>query len=323
MAATRISIILAVYNKADFLRATLASLLAQEGVGDDFLLDFVLVDDASRDDSLAVIEGFFREHPAAYTIIRNEQNAGPAIRLNQGMRAASGDLLFVFDADDIAPCNVLQTMLTQLEAGRLDYIYGRSQKTTLPAAEAAALRLPQVPEIMVSDEPLHFTLKKGIVLPIVLVRREVALRSGGCDEAVFVQDESLALRLALAGKRIGLLPHPCRYVLLTPEEQRAGAPSQQHLSANVPQQHHDQYFTYTHLLDNAELTALQRRWISRKAVSPWWKSVRSRGFHPLVLLCYLLSKPMPILVLALFRSSLDRYFSALPNVRRIPVAKVS
>lgn len=323
MAATRISIILAVYNKADFLRATLVSLLEQEGAGEDFLLDFVLVDDASRDDSLAVIDDFFREHPATCTIIRNEENAGPSIRLNQGMRAASGDLLFVFDADDIAPCNVLKTMLAELEAMQLDYIYGRSQKTLLPAAEAAAQRLPQASGVIVSDEPLHFTLKKGIVLPIVLVRREVAMRSGGCDEAVFVQDESLALRLALAGKRIGLLPHPCRYVLLTPEEQREGAPSQQHLSANVPQQHHDQYLTYTHLLDNAELTALQRRWIARKAVSPWWKSVRGKGFHPFVLFCYLLSKPMPVLVLALFRSSLGRYFSALPNVRRIPAAKVS
>lgn len=323
MAATRISIILAVYNKADFLRATLASLLAQDGAGQDFVLDFVLVDDASRDDSLAVIEDFFREHPAAYAIVRNEQNAGPSVRLNQGMRAASGDFLFVFDADDIAPCNVLQTMLAELQSKQLDYIYGRSQKTALPAVEAAALRLPQVSGVLVSEEPLRFTLEKGIVLPIVLVRREVALRSGGCDEAVFVQDESLALRLALAGKRIGLLPHPCRYVLLTAEEQSAGAPSQQHLSANVPQQHHDQYLTYTHLLDSAELTPLQRRWISRKAVSPWWKSVRGRGFHPLVLLCYVLSKPMPRLVLALFRSSLDRYFSALPNVRRVPASKVS
>lgn len=317
MTEKRISIVLAVYNKAAFLRDTLASLFAQDGSGQDFLLDFLLVDDASKDDSLAVAEDFFREHPATVTVIRNERNAGPSVRLNQGIRAATGDFIFVFDADDIAPRNVLQTMLAALEAGQLDYVYGRSQKTPLPAAAAAAQRLPSPSGVMVSDQPLRFTLKKGIVLPIVLIRREVALRSGGCDAAVFVQDESLALRLALAAKRIGLLPHPCRYVLLTPEELREGAPSQQHLSANVPQQHHDQYLTYTHLLDSAVLTSLQRRWIARKAVSPWWKSVRGKGFHPLVLLCYLLSKPMPRLVLALFRPALDRYFAALPNVRRV------
>lgn len=318
MAEKRISIVLTVYNKAAFLRDTLASLHAQEGAGRDFGIDFVLVDDASTDDSLAVAEAFFRDRPATFSILRNERNAGPSLRLNQGMRAATGDFIFVFDADDIAPRNVLRTMLAQIEREQLDYVYGRSQKTPLPAAAAALQLLPQPPQLLCSSDPLRFTLKKGIVLPIVLVRREVALRSGGCDEKVFVQDESLALHLALAARRIGLLPHPCRYVLLTPEEVRDGAPSQQHLSANVAQQHHDQYLTYVHLLDNASLSARQRAWIARKAVSPWWKSVRGQGFHPFVLLCYLLSKPLPRLVLTVFRSSLDRHFAQLPNVRRIP-----
>lgn len=312
-----ISIVLAVYNKASFLPDTLASLYRQEGAGSDFQTDFVLVDDASRDESVAVAEAFFQAHPAPVRIIRNAANAGPSVRLNQGLRAATGDLVFVFDADDIAPRNVLRTMLAQLEREGLDYVYGRSEKTSLPAAAAAQQPLPQPSQLLCSDDPLRFTLRQGIVLPIVLARREVALRAGGCDDTVFIQDESLALRLALVATRMGLLPHPCRYVLLTPEELRSGAPSSQHLSANVAQQHHDQYLTYTHLLDQAVLTPGQRRWLARKAVAPWWKSLRRQGVHPLVLLCYLLSKPMPRLVLWLARGHLDRYFSRLPNVRRI------
>lgn len=312
-----ISIVLAVYNKADFLRDTLSSLLFQEGEGRDFRTDFVLVDDASRDASLAVAAAFFQEHAAPVQIIHNERNAGPSVRLNQGLQAARGDFIFVFDADDIAPRNVLISMLAHMESERLDYVYGRSQKTGLSAAEAARLQLPSPDGILISDDPLRFTLKKGIVLPIVLVRREVALRAGGCDDKVFVQDESLALRLALAGRRAGLIPHPCRYVLLTEAERQTGTPSAQHLSANVPQQHHDQYLTYTHLLDQAPLSAMQQRWLAKKAISPWWKSVRDRGFHPLVLLCYLLSKVVPRQMLWLMRARLDRYFAALPNVRRV------
>lgn len=315
-----ISIVLTVYNKAAFLRDTLASLHDQDGAGTEFQTDFILVDDASRDDSIAVAEAFFREHPAPFQIIRNAQNAGPSVRLNQGLQAAAGELVFVFDADDIAPRNVLSSMRVALEREQLDYVYGRSQKTPLPAAAAAQQRLPQPPQLECSDDPLRFTLQRGIVLPIVLVRRDVALKSGGCDATVFVQDESLALRLALAARRAGLLPHPCRYVLLTEAEQRSGAPSAQHLSANVPQQHHDQYLTYTHLLDAAVLAPEQRRWLARKAVSPWWKSVRRQGFRPLVLLAYLLSKPLPLLVLRLARGHLDRYFAGLPNVRRVPPA---
>lgn len=316
MAEKTISILLTVYNKAAFLPATLASLYAQVGAGQDFALEFVLVDDASTDVSLPVAERFFAEHPASVQIIRNERNAGPAIRLNQGMQAATGDFIFVFDADDIAPHNVLRTMLSLLEREQLDYIYGRSQKTSLPAAQAAAQSLPATPHYLVSNDPLRLTLEKGIVLPIVLVRREVALRSGGCDEEVFVQDESLALQLALAAQRIGLLLHPCRYVLQSPEEVAQGKPSAAHLSANVAQQHHDQFLTYIHLLDRKPLSQQQRSWLARKVVAPWWKSLRRQGFHPQVLFWYLLSKPFPLLVLASVRSRLERYFAALPNVRR-------
>lgn len=317
MALPRISVVLTVFNKAAFLPATLASLHDQDGRGRDFELDFVFVDDCSRDESVAVGEAFFIAQGIPHRIIRNEQNAGPSVRLNQGIRAATGDHVFVFDADDIAPRNVLATMLAALLRDNLDYVYGRSQKTALPAAEAAALALPATPVLAISNEPLRLTLERGVVLPIVLVRREVALRAGGCDDRVFVQDESLALWLALAGRRMGLLEHPCRYVLVTPEEAATGKPSAAHLSANVAQQHHDQYLTYRHLLARPDLPARYRRVLARKAVSPWWKSVRQQGVHPLVLLAYLMSRAAPVLVLRLCQPALDRHFAALPNVRRI------
>ncbi|MCC2638935.1 MAG: glycosyltransferase family 2 protein [Moraxellaceae bacterium] len=317
MALPRISVVLTVFNKAAFLPATLASLHGQDGSGSEFALEFVVVDDASRDDSLAVVEAFFAAHPADVNVIRNEQNAGPSVRLNQGIRAAQGDHVFVFDADDIAPRNVLRSMLAALGRENLDYVYGRSQKTALPAAEAAALALPEPPELVTSDEPLQLTLARGVVLPIVLVKREVALRAGGCDDKVFVQDESLALWLALAGRRMGLLEHPCRYVLVTPEEAATGKPSAAHLSANVAQQHHDQYLTYLHLLARPDLPSRYRALLARKAVSPWWKSVRKQGFQPVALFWYLLSRAFPLFVLTRQRIRLDSHFAQLPKVRRI------
>lgn len=318
MTLPRISVVLTVFNKAAFLPATLASLYEQDGRGRDFELDFVFVDDCSRDDSVAVGEAFFAARPdVPAQLVRNERNAGPSVRLNQGILAAGGDYVFVFDADDIAPRNVLATMLAALAGHDLDYVYGRSLKTALPAAEAAAQALPVLPTLVTSDDPVQLTLERGIVLPIVLVKREVALRAGGCDDKVFVQDESLALWLALAARRMGLLEHPCRYVLVSPEEAATGKPSAAHLSANVAQQHHDQYLTYRHLLAREGLPDRYRAALARKAVSPWWKSVRRQGLHPLVLLAYLASRAAPALVLRLCQPALDRHFAALPNVRRI------
>lgn len=312
-----ISVVLTVYNKARFLPDTLQSLYSQDGAGEQFELEFVFVDDASTDESVAVGEAFFRDHPARVQLIRNEKNAGPSVRLNQGMRAATGHYVFVFDADDIAPRNVLATLLHELEARGLDYIYGRSAKTELSAGKAMAKKLPGGPEVAVSEDPLAFTLARGIVLPIVLAKREAAVASGGCDDKVFVQDESLALRLALVARRAGLVEHPCRYVLVSPEEAATGKPSAAHLSANVPQQHHDQYLTYVHLIDDPRLSPAQRTALARKAVSPWWKSVRAQGKSPAVLFWYLLSRAFPLFVLSRQRARLDAYFAQLPKVRRI------
>jgi glycosyltransferase involved in cell wall biosynthesis len=313
-----ISVVLPIYNKAQWLPSTLKSLYEQDGRDTDFALEFVLVDDASTDNSVAICERFLAEQGVSGLILRNTENAGPSIRLNQGLHAATGSYCFVFDADDIAPANVLKSLLQALLAHDLDYIYGRSQKTSMSAETAAAQRLPESPVLALSDRPLHFTLKKGIVLPIVLVRRDVALLAGGSDEAVFVQDESLALRLALVSRRAGLFEHACRYELMTPEEQKNGRPSAQHLSANVSQQHHDQYLTYWHLLQRNDLSMSQRRALAKKAISPWWKSVRKQRPHPLVLLSYLISRFMPLVVLSLVKPYLHRHFSALANVRRVP-----
>lgn len=304
-----VSVVIAIYNKAPALPDTLASLCEQEGRRKEFSLEFVLVDDASKDNSLTIAKSCLKKYPVDVVTIENEINAGPAIRLNQGINAARGDLILVYDADDIAPCNLLKTMLRAIEREQLDYVYGRSQKTSLTASEAARIAIPAKPSLMVSEAPLLFTLKRNIVHPVALVRREVALRSGGCDEKVFIQDESLALRLALAAGRIGLLCHPCRYVLM-------GSAGVVHLSDNLSQQHHDQYRTYLNLLEKPGLTSGERSAIARRAVSPWWKSVRGKGFHPVILCCYLLSRVFPEQAFAIARPAMEKYFAKLPNVRR-------
>jgi glycosyltransferase involved in cell wall biosynthesis len=310
-----ISIVLTIYNKAEFLPATLASLQQQEGAGRGFALEFVLVDDASTDESLVIAERCFAGRSEALQVIRNSCNEGPSRRLNQGIQAASGELIFVFDADDIAPANVLQSMLRLLENERLDCIYGRSAKLAGTAEEAFSRRLPDDVACSASEQALDFVLEKGIVLPIVLARRKTLLKSGGSDDSLFIQDESLALRLALASKRMGLIELPCRYVLLVGDEATQG-PSARRLSANRAQQHHDQYLTYTHLLARTDLAPAQRAALARKAISPWWKSVRQQGFRPGVFLWYVLGRFLPLWVLGRQQGRLDAYFAGLPDVRR-------
>ncbi|MFN3587568.1 MAG: hypothetical protein ACK4UT_08690, partial [Moraxellaceae bacterium] len=215
------------------------------------------------------------------------------------------------------PGNVILSMLGILQSNNLDYVYGRSAKTGVDAEAAARMLIPDEPSFSVGEDPLAFTLDKKIVLPIVLAKKQVMLQSGCCDPLVFIQDESLALRLSLVAKRMAIVEHPCRYVLVSEEEEKTKKVASHHLSANLNQQHHDQFLTYVHLLDGAELSVEQRRKIAKKAFSPWWKSSRIGGFKARVFALYIMSKIFPVFVFDRFRRELEEYFYRLPNVRRV------
>lgn len=119
-----ISVVVTVYNKAPYLPATIRSLTEQEGGLD---VEYIFVDDVSKDDSVAVVE---REtaNLSQVTIIKNSENQGPSIRINQGVRLARGKYVFCFDSDDILAANALKVMSDLLEKHDADAIYGDWKK---------------------------------------------------------------------------------------------------------------------------------------------------------------------------------------------------
>jgi glycosyltransferase involved in cell wall biosynthesis len=149
----RLSVVLPVFNEADNLPATLASLHGQRdarGPMDHGLYEVVLVDNNSTDDTVAVARRFAAEHPdlAVHVISETEQGVSNARRT--GMNFASvrsrrrhpaepGDRFYLVSAD--ADCRVDRTWLwelfTAMEAsqaaiGVCDYYYDRAHFTDRP-----------------------------------------------------------------------------------------------------------------------------------------------------------------------------------------------
>jgi len=61
--------------------------------------ELILVDDASSDDSVAVVEQTANGDPRVH-IIPQTANSGPAAARNRALEAASGQWIAVFDSDD-------------------------------------------------------------------------------------------------------------------------------------------------------------------------------------------------------------------------------
>ncbi len=90
-----LSVIIPVYNAQATLPATLDSVLSQ-GITD---MEILLVNDGSRDDSLAVCHAFETKHPGLIRVF-DQPNGGPSAARNTALPHARGDFIAFVDADD-------------------------------------------------------------------------------------------------------------------------------------------------------------------------------------------------------------------------------
>ncbi|MBH8573007.1 glycosyltransferase family 2 protein [Nostocaceae cyanobacterium CENA369] len=93
------------YNYAEYLLEAVDSALNQTVKFDEI----IIVDDASTDNSAEVIAKFSEEPNVKYII--KEQNQGQLSSFNEAFLAATGDIIFFLDADDIYEPEYLETTL--------------------------------------------------------------------------------------------------------------------------------------------------------------------------------------------------------------------
>ena len=96
----RCSIIIANFNKSQFLEALLTSIEHQIKDEDEV----IIVDDASTDESIAVIKKF------QFQLITNTQNLGPAACRNIGIKKAKGEILIFCDSDTLWEPHTLERL---------------------------------------------------------------------------------------------------------------------------------------------------------------------------------------------------------------------
>lgn len=93
-----ISVVTTVYNRAQFLSQAIESVLSSSS---KFIHEYVIVDDASNDESWSIIEKFAREHDGFIRAYRNEQNLGDYGNRRKAVSLCTGDYVKFLDADDL------------------------------------------------------------------------------------------------------------------------------------------------------------------------------------------------------------------------------
>ena len=120
MKVPEVSVISPFHRVAPFMERFAESLLGQT-LQD---VEFIFVDDASPDESRAILEKVIARHPERNVrIITHEVNKGLPAARNTGMDAASGTFIYHADSDDWLERDLLEKMHAAAVAGNADFVY--------------------------------------------------------------------------------------------------------------------------------------------------------------------------------------------------------
>ena len=112
-----VSVITANYNGARHLAAAVRSVLQQTLCS----LELIIADDASTDDSLAVIACAAAGDPRV-RVLKTCQNGGPGAARNRALKAARGRYIAVFDSDDLMAPDRLEKLVARARVDHADIV---------------------------------------------------------------------------------------------------------------------------------------------------------------------------------------------------------
>jgi len=126
MLGRKISIIVPIYNSAEFMNA-LTDAIEAERIKNDWNLELLLIDDGSRDNSYSKIKELALRFPYIKGF-KLSRNFGHQIAVKTGLSHCTGDYIAIIDDDLQDPPALLPGFFKYLDAG-YEVAYGVRKKT--------------------------------------------------------------------------------------------------------------------------------------------------------------------------------------------------
>lgn len=209
-----VSICVPTWNSALYLRESLDSILAQDYP--DF--EVIVSDNASQDDTLAILEEY--EQEGRIRLHRNQQNIGAGANFNLLVRLARGEFVAIYHSDDIYDPDIVSASVAFLQSHPETGLVGTMARVI--SSDGAFRYDYRLPEPLArlgrttfnrDESILGTTLLSGnrifLVTPSVMVRRAAYDEFGGFDQATYAAavDYEMWLRIA-ARYKIGVIDRP-------------------------------------------------------------------------------------------------------------------
>jgi cellulose synthase/poly-beta-1,6-N-acetylglucosamine synthase-like glycosyltransferase len=158
--------------------------------------EIIIIEDGSTDKTLDICMNYAKEH-ANVKILRKPVSNGKPSALNYGLKHAKGDIIAVFDADNVPDADALMAVLEYFEDPTVAAVQGKTM--SLNSKENMLTQFISYEEAVWCEAYLRgkdtlnlFVHLKG---SCQFIRRDILEKLEGFDEAVLSEDMEISARL--------------------------------------------------------------------------------------------------------------------------------
>ena len=200
-----VSVIIATKNGGKFLSRSVSSIEKQS----EKSIEVVIVSDGSTDDTVSIAKKLAENRPFI-KIIDLQNNIGPGLARNAGIKAASGKYIALLDDDD----EWLDFEKIKLQKDFLDrnleYVLIGAAETDF-VNEDGKILFTYKPKIVDTEIRSNILRSNQFVTSSVMFRKDVFEKIGGFAKMYLAEDYELWLRMAKQGKVANLSGCKTRY----------------------------------------------------------------------------------------------------------------
>jgi alpha-1,3-rhamnosyltransferase len=199
-----VTIIIASYNHAPYIKASVDSVLNQTYKN----IELLVVDDGSKDGSVELLQQMQAEHGFD---LRVQENRGLSRTLNETIDRSRGSLIVPFGSDDIMFAHRIATQVAYMQGKPEVGICSANIEIIDQNGEIIGgreQRKRHLPFRRLDFDDLFLDRKPGPMAATLMMRREALAKAGGFDPDIRLEDLYIELKIARAGYFIDVLGEP-------------------------------------------------------------------------------------------------------------------
>ncbi|MCR4828065.1 MAG: glycosyltransferase [Bacteroidales bacterium] len=202
-----VTIIVATYNCAHYVEATLDSVFRQTYQD----IELVVTDDCSSDDSVKVASRWIENHKERFVRVaqtHTEKNSGVTANYNAGLREAQGEWVKCLDGDDMLPDDAIDIYLKHCNTKATIPVWYAHEQPFDDNGNQGTVNRTVLPQGSARKQMIYLLNNRllGICTATNFIHRETFIRQGGFDKRYpMYQDGSPFLQALSEGKSVGVI----------------------------------------------------------------------------------------------------------------------